>query len=393
MSLLSEILKSENTAAGEITFKQGRVLYQFTKLKFWQPERLPCPTSRQAFLLIESCINYFKSKDRDLGNEIVEAIQHWFPEFDSVQDLHPRASHHDDPAPAEPKKGGNGGNKGGWKPKSKSNPEPTPEPTPEPKSEPAPKPKAEPKPEPKPEPKSEPAPKPKAEPKPAPKGAGYMEIEARIKAGLTNLWLVGPAGCGKTTLCSIVGDNLGIPVTIIPCGAGTSSTTFMGYKYPERIGTPFVHAFGQEGIIVLDEFTALEAQVAQMVNSALANNELDSTIGTVHRHPNCVVIATSNTFGNGADRMYVSNNQLDASTINRYACGVIEIDYSKEYESQYDKEVVDYVWKMRQVIKTNGFRKVASSRDIINAALLKNAGLDWKAALVATWSKDEKNML
>ena len=34
------------------------------------------------------------------------------------------------------------------------------------------------------------------------------------------------------------------------------------------------------------------------------------------------------------------NNQLDASTIDRFVGAIIEVDYSKEYESQYDTEVV-----------------------------------------------------
>jgi len=205
--------------------------------------------------------------------------------------------------------------------------------------------------------------------------------------------MVGPAGCGKTTICMEVGELAGIPVTIIPCGAGTSATTFLGYKYPEREGTPFVHAFAQEGIIVLDEFTSLEAQVAQIVNGALANDELTSTIGTFRRHEKCVIIATSNTFGNGADRMYVSNNQLDASTIDRFAGGIVEIDYSKEYERQYDNEVVQYVWKMRDAIKANGLRKVASTRSIISGCKLKSGGLNWKSALIQNWTKDEKALL
>ena len=154
MSILQEILKPENTQAGEITFKQGRVLYQFTRLKFWQPERLPCPTSKQAFLIIAGCCEYFKDKNTDLGNEIVEAIQHWFPEFGNLSDLHPRASHSEDPAPAPSNSGsgsgsGSGGKKG-WGGKKRNAPAPAPEqepaPAPAPEQEPAPAPAPAPKP-------------------------------------------------------------------------------------------------------------------------------------------------------------------------------------------------------------------------------------------------------
>jgi hypothetical protein len=268
-----------------------------------------------------------------------------------------------------------------------------PAPTPEPESKPSGsggKKHKEPTPKPEEPPKQE---KPKQKEPESPEESGQANILQLIKAGIKNIWMVGPAGCGKTTLCQLAGDELEIPVTVVPCGAGTSATTFLGYKYPEREGTPFVHAFSQPGIIVLDEFTALEAQVAQIANSALANNELSSTIGTQKRHSDCIIIATSNTFGTGGDRQYVANNQLDASTIDRFACGFINVDYSHEYESRYDSEVVSFVNKMRTAIDRNGLRKIASTRSVINGCLLKEAGLNWKDSLTTNWSKDEKALL
>lgn len=369
--LKAQITELKNTPAAPLTHKQGGFLYKLTKLKWWQTETLPCPTVPQATLLIAACLEFIKTKEG--GNELLEAIQIWFPNFEDLSEIHSRyfpkgkdEQPEPEPAPSpEPKKSRWGGKKGGSK--AKTAPEPTP----------------------KPEPKPIPAPK-KPEEKPA---KGTNTLEAIINAGIRNIWMVGPAGCGKTTICQEVGKNAEMPVTVIPCGAGTSATTFLGYKYPEREGTPFVHAFAQEGIIVLDEFTSLEAQVAQIVNGALANDELTSTIGTFHRHEKCIIIATSNTFGNGADRMYVSNNQLDASTIDRFAGGILEIDYSKEYEQQYDAEVVRYVWNLREIIKRNGLRKVASTRSIIAGCKLKTGGLDWKGSLTTNWTKDEKALL
>jgi hypothetical protein len=371
MSLKDQIIAEKGKGA-PLTYKQGKLLYQLTKLKWWQPESMPAPCVPQATLLIGGCLNFIKTHEG--GAELIDAIQIWFPDFSNLQEIHSRyfpkekpeeQETPDDETKKSPSKGGKGG-------KSKGKPEKDESEIPEQK----------------PEPKPEPAPKP--EPKPA---KGTNTLDRIINAGIKNVWMVGPAGCGKTTICQEIGKNSEIPVTVIPCGMGTSATTFLGYKYPEREGTPFVHAFAQEGIIVLDEFTSLEAQVAQIVNGALANDELTSTIGTFQRHERCIIIATSNTFGNGADRMYVSNNQLDASTIDRFSGGIIEIDYSKEYESQYDMEVVRYVWRMRDIIKQNGLRKVASTRSIIAGCKHKAAGLDWKAALTPNWTKDEKALL
>lgn len=363
----------------QATYPQNGYLMGLTGLKFWQTETMPPPSREQAGELISACLHYIETREN--GMELLEAIQIWFPSFSDLSEVRQRKrygrkkSEEDTSLPEEGK-------------------DTPPKPEPEQKKTPkAPEPKPEPKQKPEPEPEPKPEPKPTQPAKPARKVFGAELLQGMIQAGIKNLWMVGPAGCGKTTICQNVGIENDLPVTVIPCGAGTSATTFLGYKYPEREETPFVSAFSQPGIIVLDEFTALEPQVAQIVNGALANNELSATTGTFSRNPECVIIATSNTFGHGADRMYVSNNQLDSSTIDRFSGGIIEVDYSREYESQYDKEVCEYVWRLREVIQRNGLRKLASTRAIIAGEQLKKAGLDWKSILVQNWSEDEKMML
>ena len=357
MTLKNQIL--ELPQKPDSTYKQKSFLRVLTGLKFWEVEHNPPPSVEQAALLISALKAYI---DNNEGNphEIAEAIQIWFSNFNDISQFHYR--------------------RGGGRKKSNTNTQ-----SPEPKPEPEQKPKQEPKPESEPEPEPEPEQPQISNPKNV-----VEDIQARIQAGLRNLWLVGPAGCGKTTMCQIVGEILDLPVTLISCGAGTSATTFLGYKYPEREATPFVNAFSQPGIIVLDEFTSLEDQVAQVANSALANNQLNATTGTFTRDPDCIIIATSNTYGFGGDRTYTANNQLDGATIDRFACGFIDVDYSSEYENKYDLEVVRYVRKMRKVIETNGMRKIASTRSIINASMLKKAGLNWKQSLTVNWATDEK---
>jgi hypothetical protein len=401
MSLYSELLDLKGKG-GELTYPQSKFLYNLTMLKWWAPELLPKPNIPQAKLLIDACLKF--SKQHEGGSDLLEAIQIWFPSFNQLESIHSRFFHKkesDNDVP-EPKENGNNHGNGkshGNSKTAKNVPERKSTPAPERKPEPMPTPEPERKPEPKPTPVPENKPKEKApEPKPTPapdakSAKGMDELNDKLRALIKNIWLVGPAGCGKTTICLEAGKIAEMPVTVIPCGAGTTSTTFLGRTYPEREGTPFVHAFSQEGIIVLDEFTALDAQVAQIVNGALANDELSSTIGTFHRHHKCIIIATSNTFGHGADRLYVSNNQLDASTIDRFTGGIIEIDYSREYERQYDMEVVNYVWRLRDVIKRNGLREIASTRSIIAGCQLKNANCNWKDALIKGWTEDEKRLI
>ena len=219
-------------------------------------------------------------------------------------------------------------------------------------------------------------------------------IKRTIEAGIKNLWLVGSAGCGKSAMTRQVAKELGLPYLCISCGIGTSSTEFVGYKYPTRESTKFAEYYSKPSIILLDEFTALDPAVAQICNAALANDEIETTTGTVYRDPNCIIIATSNTFGGGASRQYVANNQLDASTIDRFIGGIIEVNYSESFESQYDSEVVDYVNSLRNIIKTYDFRRIASTRMIQAGCALKKAYvMDWKDQLIINWSNEERRVV
>lgn len=215
-----------------------------------------------------------------------------------------------------------------------------------------------------------------------------------IQAGIKNIWMVGPAGCGKSTMARNIAEEMDLPYLCISCGIGTSATEFVGYKYPTRESTRFSEFYAKPSIILIDEITALDPAVAQILNAALANDEIETTTGLVHRHSNCIIIATSNTFGFGCDRQYVANNQLDASTIDRFIGGIVEVTYSAKYESRYDKEVVDYVNTLRKFAKSVDLRKVLSTRMIQAGHNLKyHHFMDWKERLIVNWSDNERKQL
>ena len=106
-----------------------------------------------------------------------------------------------------------------------------------------------------------------------------------------------------------------------------------------------------------------------------------------------MVIATANTWGNGADRQYCGSNQLDAATLDRFAGGRLEADYDPDYESQYDPEVVSYCRRVREHIKARHLRRVCSTRMIIACDKLKAAGLDWQGQVTADWADSEREGL
>ena len=96
------------------------------------------------------------------------------------------------------------------------------------------------------------------------------KVRYSIKAGINNLWMVGPAGCGKSTIARNVASEFELPYLCISCGIGTSAVEFVGYKYPQRESTKFAEYYQKPSVILIDEMTALDPAVAQVIPTVLS---------------------------------------------------------------------------------------------------------------------------
>jgi hypothetical protein len=102
-------------------------------------------------------------------------------------------------------------------------------------------------------------------------------------------------------------------------------------------------------------------------------------------------MATANTYGTGAGAMYVGRNQLDAATLDRWY--IVNMDYDKAFEERIaPSQVTHFVWRLRELIQQNKWRRVASTRMIQKASAALGAGLKWqevKADLLSGYTADE----
>jgi hypothetical protein len=80
------------------------------------------------------------------------------------------------------------------------------------------------------------------------------------------------------------------------------------------------------GVFLLDEIDAGNPNVLLQINSGVSNGFLEFPDGMIKRHDDFRLIATANTFGNGADGNYVGRNKLDKATVNRFIPIVWELD-------------------------------------------------------------------
>ncbi len=166
-------------------------------------------------------------------------------------------------------------------------------------------------------------------------GVQHVQFEALLAAvsARRNLWLVGPAGSGKTSSAKAVADSLGLEFYAKSVGPQTSESGLLGYHDAngKAVRTLLREAYEHGGVFLLDEVDAANPAVLVVINQLLANGHAGFPDGVVERHPDFVLLAGANTIGQGADRQYVGRQQIDAATLDRFA--LINWDYDPRIEA------------------------------------------------------------
>jgi hypothetical protein len=192
------------------------------------------------------------------------------------------------------------------------------------------------------------------------------------------IMMVGPAGCGKTTIGNHAARALNLPFYITSTVTETHQLTGFIDGHGVYHRTPFRDAFEYGGLWVPDEIDAWDAAALLVANSALANgySVFPDSPAPIARHPNFRMVATANTFGHGADRVYVGRNELDAASLDRFA--TINVDYDLTLERllcNSNVEWLEYVWKIRKEVTEHKIRHVVSTRAIIMGSAALQVGI------------------
>lgn len=168
-------------------------------------------------------------------------------------------------------------------------------------------------------------------------GVQHSSFEAvlRIVGQRVNVWLPGPAGSGKTTAAHAVAEALTLPFYAVSVGPQTSQSQLLGYydANGRYVTTQLRQAYEHGGVFLLDEVDAGSPAVLVTINALLANGHASFPDKVVERHPDFVLVAAGNTYGQGADRQYVGRQQLDAATLDRFA--VLDWEYDPTLEAHY----------------------------------------------------------
>lgn len=224
----------------------------------------------------------------------------------------------------------------------------------------------------------------------------FQDILQIVKKDIP-LMLTGPAGAGKNHTLEQVAEALNLDFYFT--NSVTQEYKLTGFidangKYHE---TEFYKAFTNGGLFFLDEVDASVPEALIILNSAIANRYFDFPTGRVKANDNFRVVCAGNTYGTGADMIYVGRNVLDGATLDRFV--VVKFDYDEEIEKQlaYDKELYDFIHELRKIVNKCSLRYIISMRAIINATKLLEIGEDkltiLKTAIIKNMQIDDLNTI
>lgn len=233
----------------------------------------------------------------------------------------------------------------------------------------------------------------------------FQRIVELASAGIP-IMLVGPAGCGKTFLCQKLAEALDLDYSDQSCSEGMSESVFNGQLLPigsggsfQHVPSPFMERYENGGLHLLDEIDAGDPNLFTYINKAIANDSYTVVARykkpVVKKHEDFRLIAAANTFGNGADAMYVGRNQLDAATLDRFKVGLVTMDYSHDVESSLaPADLCSWAWTIRGKINELKIRRIMSTRVIKDLATMtqmyKWARPEWESAFFKGWTEAER---
>lgn len=207
-----------------------------------------------------------------------------------------------------------------------------------------------------------------------------------------NVYLYGPAGSGKNTICAQIAKALKLEFYY----QNTLVTKFdiSGYKNAqgEFEETAAYKAMKNGGLLMLDELDNSQAEAIIALNAALANGYYTFGSGEqVRLHNNFRCIAAGNTNGQGATDDYCGRYKMDESSRDRFA--FVKINYNEKIEAAITKDhadVLEFVHALRDAAKSLQISLIAGYRclqklckfynddakDVMNAYILRGMQID-----------------
>lgn len=191
-----------------------------------------------------------------------------------------------------------------------------------------------------------------------------------------NIWLVGPAGTGKSLATQYAAAALGLRYA--STGSIIESYKVLGHFSPgtgEYKATTFRDYWENGGVFCFDDFDGSDPNcVVELL--AISNGVFAFPDAMVPRHRDFVLVLTANTWGLGGTSDYVGRLKQDAAFINRFIALHWEIDTELELATCPIQSWAKRVQKVRNRVKEKGIKVMITPRQSYQGAALLQAGFE-----------------
>lgn len=227
-----------------------------------------------------------------------------------------------------------------------------------------------------------------------PTGGEIDVFEAAFRRGLP-VMLKGPTGCGKTRLVEHMAHRLGVGLFTVSCHEDMTASDLLG-RYvltggdTEWVDGPLTRAVREGGICYLDEIVEARQDATVAIHS-LTDHRRELNIErlggqTLHAADGFGLVVSYNPgYQSVLKDLKTSTRQRMVSIELAFPEPAVEKRILVE-EAGVDPEVADDLVRLGAAIrraKDSGLREVASTRTLIAAAMLIDAGLSFRAAAAA----------
>ncbi|QGJ93138.1 hypothetical protein SEA_CALM_136 [Mycobacterium phage Calm] len=220
-------------------------------------------------------------------------------------------------------------------------------------------------------------------------------------AARRNVQLVGAPGVGKTHMCAQVAEALGREFYAINFHLQSTASELKGYMDATGNFVPTVvydwATNPNGGILLCDELDRAHAGILAALNSILSNRFITlPNRETVHLTDNHVILAATNTYGDGPTWEYPAAQKFSAEFKDRFIAMTIDIDTDIELAAamaegapvDVTRRAVAYVQRVRENVKREAINGVVvSPRASQNMAALLAQDVDWEDAVAWTLRK------
>ncbi len=225
-------------------------------------------------------------------------------------------------------------------------------------------------------------------------GPTHKEFERLLRCATVKLptghapgiFLQGEASSGKTTGAKMLSEALGLKWHFN--GAISFPHEMLGFidgagKYHR---TPFREAYENGGVYTFDEVDRSDPVALLAINPHLANGVATFPDKQVKRHADCIIVATANTWGLGADANYSGATKLDAAFLSRFPVRINwDIDPELETVIVANAEWLSKVRAARARARAVGLKVLIDTRAALAGAALITAGYNHDEAARMTY--------